>query len=183
MSKRIMSPYLPLSRRFILGLLTFISVFCFSAHADAADSVVLKYRFLRETVSVPELSTFAQTGELSTKLQIYLKLAGREPDQLRRTLTQEVKVNPFFLSRVLNSPIGEVMLDQVSQVVHTPTDRANRESLRGAIVSSALPDSQMTLIEILENYPTPEVHVEGDRIVEVVQQISQVIGRLPNIGF
>jgi hypothetical protein len=134
-------------------------------------------------VSVPELSTFAQTGELSTKLQFYLKLARREPDQLRRTLTQEIKVNPILLSRVLNSPIGEVMLDQASQVIHTPTNRADRESLRGAIVSSALPDSQITLIEILENYPTPDVHVEGDRIVEVVQKISQVIGRLPNIGF
>lgn len=183
MSKRIMSPYLPLSRRFILSLLAFISVFCFSARADAADSVVLKYRFLRETVSVPELSTFAQTGELSTKLQFYLKLARREPDQFRRTLTQEIKVNPILLSRVLNSPIGEVMLDQASQVIHTPTNRADRESLRGAIVSSALPDSQITLIEILENYPTPDVHVEGDRIVEVVQKISQVMGRLPNIGF
>jgi hypothetical protein len=75
------------------------------------------------------------------------------------------------------------MLDQASQVIHTPTNRADRESLRGAIVSSALPDSQITLIEILENYPTPDVHVEGDRIVEVVQKISQVIGRLPNIGF
>lgn len=178
-----MSPYLPLSRRFILSLLAFISVFCFSAHADAAESVVLKYRFLRETVSVPELSTFAQTGELSTKLQFYLKLARREPDQFRRTLTQEIKVNPILLSRVLNSPIGEVMLDQASQVIHTPTNRADRESLRGAIVSSALPDSQITLIEILENYPTPDVHVEGDRIVEVVQKISQVMGRLPNIGF
>jgi hypothetical protein len=165
----------------MLGLVTFLGVFYGSDRADAADSVVLKYRFLRETVSVPELSTFAQTGELSPKLQIYLKLAGREPEQLRRALTQEVKVNPILLSEVLNSPIGGVMLDQASQVVHTPSDRANRESLRGAIVSSALPDGKITLIETLENYPTPEVHVEGDRVVEFAQNLRRVIGRLPNI--
>jgi hypothetical protein len=48
-------------------------------------------------------------------------------------------------------------------------------------VSSALPNGKITLIETLQNYPTPEVHVEGDRLVEVVQRISQVTERLPNI--
>jgi hypothetical protein len=183
MSKRkAMSSYLSLSRRIVFGLIVVLGVFSGNAHADAADSVVLKYSFLRETVSVSELATFAQTGELSTKLRSYLKLARREPAQLRQALTQEVPVNPNLLYQVLNTPVGEVMLDQVSQVVHTPTNRANRESLRGAIVSSALPDSKVTLIETLQNYSTPEVHVEGDRLVEVAQKFSNVLGRLPRIG-
>ncbi len=178
-----MSRYLPLSLRFIVGLMALTGVLCWSAPANAAESVVLKYRFLRGSVSVPELVTFAQTGKLSTALQAYLKLAGRDPDQLRRALTQEVKVNPNLLSGLLNSPIGERMLDQVSEVVHTPSNRANRESLRGALVTSALSDSNITLIETLENYPTPEVHVEGDRVVEVAQKIRGLFGRLPNLGF
>ncbi len=180
--RRKMFRYLQVPRRFILGVVTLICVVSHSAGADASDSVVLKYRFLRGTVSVPELSTFARTGELSTSLRAYLKLARREPAELRRALTQEVKVNPTFLYRVLNTPIGEAMLDRLSQVIHTPSNRANRESLRSALVSSALPDSQITLIETLENYPTPEVHVEGERLVEVVQTLTRVIGRLPNIG-
>ncbi len=178
-----MSRYQPLSLRFIFGLMALTGVLCWSTPANAAESVVLKYRFLRGSVSVPELATFAQTGKLSTALQAYLKLAGRDPDQLRRALTQEVKVNPNLLSGLLNSPIGERMLDQVSEVVHTPGNRANRESLRGALVTSALSDSKITLIETLENYPTPEVHVEGDRVVEVAQKIRGLFGRLPNLGF
>jgi hypothetical protein len=74
------------------------------------------------------------------------------------------------------------MLDRASEVVHTPSNRANRESLRGAIVSSALSDGQITLIETLENYPTPEVHVEGERLVDFVQNIRRLLGGLPNIG-
>lgn len=152
-----------------------------SPRADAAQSVVLKYRFLQEKISVPELATFARTGELSPSLKTYLRLANREPDELRRALTQEVKVNPNLLYRVLNSPIGDVMLDQVSEVVHTPDNQANRQSLRGALVSSALSDNQITLIETLENYPTPEVYVEGERLVEVAQKIRDVFRRLPTI--
>lgn len=172
-----------MSRYFIFALVAFASVFCFSARADAAESVVLKYSILQESVSVPELATFAQTGELSPALRAYLKLAGRQPDELRRVLTQEIQADPVFLSRVLNSPIGEAVLDRASEVVHTPSNRASRESLRGAIVSSALSDGQITLIETLQNYPTQEVYVEGDRVADFVQTIRRLFGRLPNLGF
>lgn len=158
------------------------TIFLFSTPVEAAESVVLKYRFLRENVSVPELRTLADTGELSPKLRFYLKLANREPAELRRTLTQEVKVNPTLLYRVLNTPIGDAMLDRVSEVVHTPTNRANRESLRGALVSSALPDGKITLIETLENYPTAEVYVEGERLAEIMENIRRLIGRLPRLS-
>jgi hypothetical protein len=157
----------------------FLSVGFWSDRAEAAQWAVLKYRFLRERVSVPELTTFVKTGELSRTLRAYLKLAKKEPAELRRTLTQEVKVNPTVLYQVLKTPVGDAMLDQVSQVIHTPSNRANRESLRGALVSSALPDGNITLIETLQNYPTPEVHVEGERLAEVIQNISKLIGRLP----
>jgi len=174
--------YLSRSWRLIFGLVVLLGAFSYSTPADAAESVVLKYSILRESVSVPELSSFAKTGELSDSLRSYLKLAKREPDELRRVMRQEFSVNPIFLYQLLNSRLGELMLDQVSEVVHTPTNRANRESLRGALVSSALADGKITLIEILENYPTPEVHVEGDRLVEVAEKIKSVIGRLPRIG-
>jgi hypothetical protein len=179
--KREMSRYLRLSLHSILVLAVFGGIFYTGTRADAAQTVVLKYSFLQDKVSVAELSTFAKTGELSPSLQFYLKMAGREPDQLRRILTQEVKVNPNVLSQVLNSSLGEAMLDRATQVIHTPSDRANRESLRGALVSSAIPDGKITLIETLENYPTSEVYIEGDRLVEFAQNIGTFLGRIPNL--
>ncbi len=173
---------LPFSRHFFVSAIAVLIAFGASPHANAAESVVLKYRFLRETVSVAELSTLAETGELSPSLRAYLKLAKREPEELRRALTQEVEVDPILLYRVLNTPVGEAMLDRVSEVVHTPTNRANRQSLRSALVSSALPDNQITLIETLENYPTPEVHVDGNRLVEVAQNLRRVVDRIPRFG-
>lgn len=173
--------YFSFAQRLSIGLIALVGVFLGNARAQAAQTVVLKYRFFRENVSVPELTRFVETGELSRSLRFYLRVAKKEPAELRKTLTQEVKVNPTLLYRVLNTPVGEGMLDRASEVVHTPTNRANRESLRGALVSSALPDGNITLLETLQNYPTPEVHVEGDRLVEFTQNIRGVLGRLPNI--
>lgn len=176
-----MPGYFPLSRRLILSLVVLGSVFCCSPRANAAESVVLKYSVLKEKVSVPELRTFADTGKLSVKLRIYLTLAQRKPEELRRALTQEVPANSILLDRVLDSFVGDVMLDRVSDIVHTPDDRDNQESLRSALVSSAESDGRITLIETLENYPASEVHIEGDRLTEFAQSILRVFKGLPNI--
>lgn len=176
-----MTRYLPQSMRLLASWFALTGVLLSNARVEAAESVVLKYSFLQERISVRELSTFAKTGELSTKLRVYLALAKREPKDLRRALTQEVPANPNLLYQVLNSFVGELLLDRVSEVVHTPSNRANRESLRSALVSSALRDNKITLIETLENYPTPEVHVEGERLAEAAQRMVRVLGPLPNL--
>lgn len=150
----------------------------------AADSVVLKYRIFRESVSVQELSTFAKTAKLSNSLRINLALARQNPDAIRKYLTEPVTVNPVILDRVLNSRVGNVILDQISQVVHTPSRQADRQALRAALLLSTNKDRQISLIEIIENYPTSKIEVEGDRLESAYLQLRRLQGNLQNIlGF
>lgn len=174
---------LNLSLRLILCLTAVVGADVLLSHqsAIAADSVVLKYSILRESISVPELTTFAETGELSSSLQSYLKMAGKDPNDVRQSLTKEVNVNARLLDRVLNSPVGELVLDQISEVIQTSDGGASRQSLRGALMSSALPDGKITLIETLQKYPTSEVHVDGNRLVEAYKKISQLGNPLQNL--
>lgn len=149
-----------------------------SSAAIAAERVMLKYRILRQSVSVPELTQLAETGQPSPALKAYLKLAQQEPQRLRQPLVQPIHVNRRLLDRVLNSPPGEVLLDQVGQVIHTPSNRANRQALRSALVLSATPDNEITLIEVLQNYPTSEIEVEGDRLEDTYRQLKTWSDRL-----
>ncbi|WP_107669343.1 alpha/beta hydrolase [Cyanothece sp. BG0011] len=151
--------------------------------SQAAETVILKYSILRESVSVEELSQLADTGEASRSLRAYLKLANKEPEELRALLNNNVDVDPVFLSKVLNSFAGSMVLDPVGEVIHTPSKRANRESLRGALVTSALSDKNIRLIEIFENYPTEEIHVDGDRLAEIYQSIEGFVSKVPRLPF
>lgn len=163
-------------RRWMWGLLVGASVWgMMLPSAFAAQSVVLKYRVVRETVPVKDLTEFSQTGQPSSGLRSLLGLARQNPQQMRQILTQEFEVNALFLDRVLNSALGEAALDQMSQVIRTPDNQANRQSLRAALMGSALPDGKVTLIEVLQNYPTPEVHLEGDRLVELSKQLRSFL--------
>lgn len=164
-------------------LLTLIGTIINVKPASAAQTVILTYSILRESISVPELSTLAETGTASSSLQSYLNLANKRPEDLRNALNQTVEVDPVLLSQVLNSFAGDFLLDQMTEVIHTPSQRASRESLRGALVTSAISDKNIRLIEVLENYPTEEVHVNGDRLADVYLQIKGVMDKIPPLPF
>jgi hypothetical protein len=170
-----------LSLRRALVLMATASILLFSTSAIAADQVVLKYRIFRESISVEELSAFAETGELSKSLRINLALARQDPKAVRRYLTQPVKINVVLLDRLLNSPVGNLILNEVTEVVHTPSGKADRQALRSALVISASRDSNISLIEIIQNYPTQVVQVEGDRLESAYRQLRRLEGRLQDL--
>ncbi|MBD2726779.1 alpha/beta hydrolase [Nostoc sp. FACHB-892] len=163
-----------LGLRRALVLLSSTYLLLLSTPAFAAERVVLNYGIFRESLSVEELSTFAQTGELSRSLRVNFALARQDPKVIRQYLTEPVKVNLLFLDRVLNSSIGNIILDQISQVIYTPSRRADRQALRAALVLSASQDGQVSVIEIIENYPTNEVEVDGKRLESAYRQLRRL---------
>lgn len=140
----------------------------------AAESVRLNYGPLSRSVPVSDLREFAETGKASRKLRKYMKVAKQDPDKVQETLTNPVAMNPVQLDRLLNSTPGDLLLKEVGEVIHTPSDRSNQRALRSALILDASDDQQITLIDTIENYPTPEVEVEGDRLVKVIRRFNQV---------
>jgi Alpha/beta hydrolase of unknown function (DUF1400) len=162
-------------------LIASINTFIYTNSAIAAESVVFKYGIFRESVSVDELTAFAETGKASSQLNFFLNQARQEPQEVRNVLTREINVSPIVLDRTLNNRIGEFLLDRISRSIHTPSNQANRQALRSSLVLSANKDNKVTLIEIIQNYPTTEIEVEGDRLVETYDQISLLTERLQRV--
>ncbi len=155
-----------------ISLIATTGMLLYSNSAIAAQRVVFTYGILRESVSVDDLTTFAQTGKASSSLSSFLDETRQNPETVRNTLTREVKVSPVTLDRTLNSRIGGYLLDQIGYSIHPSSNLANRQALRGALVLSANGDNQVSLIEVIQNYPTPEVIVEGQRLARTYNQLS-----------
>lgn len=139
---------------------------------NAAETVVFRYRTFRQTLPVSELTKLSETGEVSPTLNYYLKRTQQEPQAVLDVLNRQVNVDTVTLDRTLNSKIGEFLLDQISQTIHTPSNQANRQALRSAIVLSSTENNQVSLIEIIQNYPTNEVYVQGDNLARTYNQLS-----------
>jgi Alpha/beta hydrolase of unknown function (DUF1400) len=174
--------------RWTLFLAAGAGILFYSNAAAAAEKVVLKYSAIRMTLPVSELEIFAETGKMSPALEMLLGNAKKNPETVRRSLIRPVKVSQSFLDGTLNSKVGEVILDEVGQVIRTPSGNENRDALRSALLVSASNDNEITLLETMKNYPNPEIHVEGDRLVEVYgklvvlsEQLGGVSERLQDI--
>lgn len=163
------------------SFLTCVSVFMYTNSAIAAEKIVLKYGIFRESVSVEKLTTFAETGEVSPMLSLLLNQSRQDPQTVRNILTREVNASPVVIDRLVNNAIGEFLVDQIGQTIHTPSSQANQQALRSALVLSANKDNKVSLIEIIQNYPTSEVHVEGERLVRTYDQLSLLAERLQNV--
>ncbi len=164
----------PLSHRFLLVLVTSIGAALYSMAGQAAETVVLKYGILQESISVAELSAFAETGTPSPALEAYMKLAGKKPEEVRHALTKQIGVSGIVLDRALNNFLGEKLLDEVGKAVHPSANTANRQALRSALVLSATDDGKISLMEAIQKYPTTEVEVEGDRLVSTALKLSDL---------
>lgn len=168
-------------RYIVAGFLSLWGILLAAPGAIAAESVVLRYRIFQASVPVSDLTTLAETGEASPELASYLRRAGRSPEELKQILTREVSVNPQLFSRILNSPIGNVALDQLGQSIHTPSRSADRQALRAALQLSTADDGSMSLIELIQNYPTQQVHVDGDRVVTAINDIQSIQERVGDL--
>ena len=168
--------------RWTLFLAAGAGIVFYSNAAAAAEKVVLKYSAIRMTLPVSELEIFAESGKMSPALEMLLGKAKKDPEAVRSSLTRGVKVSQSFLDRTLNSKVGEIILDEVGQVIRTPSGNANREALREALVLSAAKDNEITLLEAMKNYPTPEVYVEGDRLVEAYGKLVALSEQLGGVS-
>lgn len=142
--------------------------------AIAADRIVLRYLIFEEAISVSELTALATTGEVSPTLETYFSAAKQDPQAIRSTLTRPIPVDALLLDRVLNHSVGEQLLDQVGEMIHTSNGRADRQALRSALVLAAMGDNQITLLEVIQKYPTNDIYVEGDRIVQTYAQLKRI---------
>ncbi|TVQ20077.1 MAG: alpha/beta hydrolase [Leptolyngbya sp. DLM2.Bin15] len=141
--------------------------------AIAAERIVFRYAGFERSLSVQELTTFAETGELSSNLAHYANRTDKDPDDLRRALVRPIPMRLVFLDAALNSWVGEMLLDRVGQTIHTSSGEANQQALRAALILSASDDDAITLLEVIQNYPTEEVYVDGENLLTTYYQVSR----------
>lgn len=155
-----------------IGINLFLAGVFFTSNALAAEQITFKYQRLRESLSVKELTTFAMTGEASPKLEVYLKLSQSDSNKIRQTFMNEVSITPLALDQFLNSWIGKLTLDEISQIIRPSSEQDSKQALRSAIILSTTKDNKFSLVEVFQNYPTSQVEIDIDRLIQTDKRIN-----------
>ena len=150
-----------------------------SSKAIASQEIILNYSALGQSVSVQDLETFVETGEMSSSIRFLVGATKQNPDDVRNALTKEISLSLTFLSDVLNSLPGEYALFQAGQIIH-PKAKPNRAlitSLRGALILSASGDNKISLLELFQNYPTQQMYIDARLLRNTSEDVIDFINR------
>ncbi|MGG6296375.1 C45 family autoproteolytic acyltransferase/hydrolase [Leptolyngbya sp. AN02str] len=136
--------------------------------------LVFTFGPLRPSITVGELTTFAETGELSRGWRNYLRLARINPTELQEALTRPIAVDVAFLDTALNSLLGEFLLFEVGQIIRPTAGRAVIQATRSTLVLSAADDGHFSMLELLQRYPTQQIQVNGMRLARLGRRVGQL---------
>lgn len=148
----------------IFSLFLKLSLICLGIDtplAVAAEKVIFYHGVASQSVSLEELENFANTGKTSPSLEFLFDVSQQNPQFARYVLIYEVPVEVIWAANLLNSTPGEFFLGATSKIVHPKSKSADVQALRGSLVQSARDDSKVSLLEVLQNYPTQQVYVDG----------------------
>lgn len=144
---------------------------------NADKRLVLAFGIFRPSITVGELTKFAETGELSRGWRFYFNVANVNREDIRNLLNQEVKVDAKSLDKSLNSLLGELALFEIGQVIQTPSGLANVQALRSTMILSSVKDNSFSLLELLQNYPLQQIQVNGIRLARLAGAANRLQAR------
>ena len=142
----------------------------------SADKLYFDYGVLGRQISVSSLETFAIDGTIDAELAPYLDEISLEKRlELQRILSTplvslsndmpEQIGDPFVLSQWLYSPIGDIVLESVGQLIQTGGHQNGQQAIRAAMVLAAADPAGLSLINILRFYPTSGLRLDLPQIL------------------
>lgn len=149
---------------------------CTPTPTQAAERVVLVSGAFRRSIPISEFETLATTGQADGLLGDLLRLGRQNPKQVSKLLNEQVSLPVPLVSRLLNTRIGEAVLDRVAVIVHpTRSPQDGIPALRSAVVLGiAEGDGRLSALGFLKAYPTREMAVNIPALLTLAQKASSI---------
>lgn len=132
-------------------------------------SVILQYHDIRTVVPLGEFEAFTKEGEMSENLQGFFQRIPLSPNVARNSLADPVIPSKSFK---LDNTTAEFLTIQFNKLVGTPLAQAPTDALRTVVTAAIKDDHKWSLLELIKEYPEPQVRVELSQLEHVQNDIS-----------
>ncbi len=147
--------------------------------AIATNKIVIDlFGPIKASIKVKDLRLFAETGETTKTISQALGISKVNPNTVRGLMTLEVGADVANLAKVLYSNLGQNVTQGVAEVVKTRHNYESDKALRSAIILAAADDNRISVLEVIEKYPTAEMHIDVGKINEIVGKVRETVGNL-----
>lgn len=144
----------------------------------AAVRIYLSYGAIERSISVASLETYAREGKLDDDLATYADyVSPQRLVQLRRVLLEPIELSPVVVSQFLYTPIGVTLLQRLSEVVQTEARQPGFYALRSALILAAADPQGLTLLNVIEKYPTRSMRIDLGRSLQIADRLESLVNQ------
>ncbi len=165
-----------LSRSLLGGLL--LSLCAATSPVSAAERIYASYAVLERSISVSALEVYAKEGKIEEDLAVYARYATPNTlEQLRKILLTPAEIEPSILSQFLYTRQGEVLLKRLGEVIQPGSGDSGFYGLRAALILSAADRSGLSLLNVLRQFPTPEIRINLARALAMAEELQELVNQ------
>lgn len=141
--------------------------------ALSAEQVEVTYGLLEFPISVEDLETFAETGDITGGLKLYARfLDDAQEATLRQFLQQRYSISPVVVSQLTYSPIGETILQNLGTIVQTDAGVDGFYALRSALILAAAEPEGFSMIGMIRHFPSSNIRIRGGELLALQRQFA-----------
>ena len=160
-------------------LILFVNQFFFNApKAQSAEKIKIIYSIFSRTVTVDSLKTFAENGNSSKSLRKILNATGSSDEKIQSILNNKFEIPITIASKLVYSEIGNVFLNRLSSILHTPNtndERTGMLALRSSVIKGLYTgNGKINLVSFFESYPTKTVILNVNALSKVMNKVQSI---------
>jgi Alpha/beta hydrolase of unknown function (DUF1400) len=141
--------------------------------ALAADRIYASYAVLERSISIAALEAYAKNGTIEEDLAVYARYATPDAlEQLRHILQAQADLDPVVISQFLYTRQGEVLLKRLGEVIQSGPGNSGFYGLRAALILAAADREGLTLLNVLRQFPTPNIRVNLQRALQMAEELQ-----------
>jgi len=144
--------------------------------SQAAQNLVFVSGAFRRSIAVADLEYLAETGKARGLLADVLRLAKQDPARVARLLRESIRLPVTLVSRLLNTRIGEALLQRVGAIL-SPLNASTESipALRSAVILGLVQgNGALSAISFFKAYPTAELEVSIPALLSLLSKASSI---------
>ena len=163
-------------RRALVAALLGLGMGLTSPGAFAGENLVFVSGAFRRSIAVADLDHLAKTGQATGLIADVLAISRQNPKEVAKLLNQSVSLPITLISRLLNTRIGEAVLQRLAKVIYPlKASQDGVVALRSAVILGlANGNGSINAISFLQAYPVPEIEVSIPALMAMLKKASSI---------
>ena len=153
-------------------------IFFYAPKTHSAEKIKIIYSVFSRTVTVDSLKTFAESGNSSKSLRKILNATGSSDNEIQSVLNNNFEIPITIASKLVYSEIGNVILNRISSILHTPNtndERTGMLALRSSVIKGLYTgNGKINLVSFFESYPTKTVILNVNALSKVMNKVQSI---------